>query len=972
MPFQAFPTVLLDDPREPIPGMLAIQFHHRIERELARADRRPPLAAESVRDRATAVRRLLEQGLTPTQIRALGRHGLELGRETDPHSLASLARHLEAYLAAVEAAGFLEPSLALWEAAARQRSGQPGAWLDRHPEDGPLACGVRDLAPTRLRLLCALPELGTVRFMLPTARGRGEGGHGLFANPEPHLIRMLLPGLESLGAWVDHLEIETPEGWAENPWGGALDGLFTGPLELDEPGRAGLRRAILPTEPAVWRAAVEQVCAWVAEGLPPEEITLIHPAPEQVGAILQVGLAAEGIPLQSPPPGPMLQGRVWGPLVAVLRGLCDHDPAQLAAGLGGTREGGLGGRTLHRLADMLEVADQSMPGLLTQTLARLPGELRVHAGARGLNRLDGLATAKLRVVEWLEALDWVFPAIGVRRDREDFALVNLMAEAWAGATIPVSLAEFGEVLTSGLEVMRPPVNEARTKGVVLVAPSALDEAWRGSEATLVLDLGEGAWPRVEPPLPDLDLVRQVAINRALRRMAEAGEGEPDFPPGLQTFALPQTEEGEVLPRAFHRAAFGFGRALALTRRAFVALTSDRDAEGRLRGQGQFWTALEGAGAWQPDPDQAASTLRVRWAQASPDPLTSARQRAVGLGLPGPATTLARSIPAEDRTPWTSLPGDSAENPISPTLLEALARCPYRAHAEKALRLQVWTEDGSVGLELGTLAHALLEGILSGLEGEPHWPAALMATRGLPDLSEAALLACLRDIWEARREALLAGMSQLDPGQILRLQLATEALLPRLAAVLRRDALESAPTKVELEMLGLSPVEGAWTRQLLSQEAMIGPVQLPLPVPLWVGGRVDRLERWSCGAVQFVRIVDYKTSAISSLKAYADDDGWAGAHLQLPMYQILASATYAWPVSAVLLSLREVGAPVPMMLPTHAPALRQRLLDHVAEFTARARAGVHPAIPGPHCAGCSLSAVCGRPVDLEALVEEDAE
>lgn len=970
MPFIPFDGVLLDDPREPVPGVAAIQLHHRVERDIARQDRRRALSPEALRARASACRLLLNQGLGPGAVRALKAHGLDLGRAQDPRSLASLVRHLEAYLGAVDAAGYLEPAAALWAASERQQGGQPGFWVERQPEDGPLICGLPDLAPVRLRALCALPELGDVRFRIPTSRGAGR--HGLFERPEPHLVKQLLPGLEALAATgaVDHLNLEAPEGWGENAWGDALDGLFQGPLDLDAAGRSALRRAALPTEPAVWRAAVEQVCAWVAQGVAPQDITLIHPEPERAGPFLRTWLEAEGIPVHSAAPSSLLDGPVWGPLFAILRGLADQDPARLAAGLGACAPGGDFGASLQALAGLLDLADQAGPDLLGEAIRRLPADLQALATSR-LRSLSGLAEGRRTMAGWLKELEALAQRLGLIGDGEAFyPALGLLAGVWGADAQPAGLREGLDMLESGLRVSVAPEAPPRISGVRLLAPSGLEASWPGAEATLALDLGEGAWPRLPSPSPDLDHARQWALNQALRRMSLAGEGCPDFPPALQTFPLPQAEAGEVLPRAFHRDAFGFTCALALTRRYFVALSSERDGEGRLRGQGPFWTALEGAGDWAPEPSAAASALRCRWEAPRPDALTSARQQAVALGIPGPATTLARAVPAEDRVDWVGLKGDSAERPVSPTFLQALATCPFRAWVDRGLGLPVWTEDGGTLLRTGQLAHALVEALLAGLEGAPHWPEALRDRHGLGDFSEASLLGCLRDLWEARAEAWLSEGPPLDASQAIRLRLALEASLPALAAVLRADALQARPTEAEVAAFGLP--EGPWTRQILGLEVGLEPRALPLEPPLWVSGKVDRLERWTCGERAFLRIIDYKQSSASALKAYPEDDGLVGAHLQLPLYQWLVESVHAMPVSAVLLSLREAGVVLPMMIPPEDGDAQERLFSHIGAFMARARRGEVPALPGAHCRGCALSALCGRPVDLEALVDAEAE
>ena len=83
MAFSPFEGVLLDDPREPIPGSLAVLLHLRVERQLAAAQRRPRLSREAILDRSRACQELLRQGLLPGQLRGLAIHGLWLGYQAD-------------------------------------------------------------------------------------------------------------------------------------------------------------------------------------------------------------------------------------------------------------------------------------------------------------------------------------------------------------------------------------------------------------------------------------------------------------------------------------------------------------------------------------------------------------------------------------------------------------------------------------------------------------------------------------------------------------------------------------------------------------------------------------------------------------------------------------------------------------------------------------------------------------------------
>lgn len=944
--FAPFDGVLLDDPRDPIPGAVAMALHRGAEQRLAAQDRRTPLKLPALRDRAAACQLLLGQGLLPAQLRALERYGLVLGSPKDPRSLASLVRHLEAYLEGVDGSGYVEPMAALWRSAEVQAGGGRGFWVERHPEDGPLEATLRDLAPPRLRALCALPSLGAVRFRL--AARRGAGAAGLFEGQEPHLVRQLLPTLEALGG-LEHLELDTPEGWGENPWGAALDRLFEGPLEgLPD----SLQRATLPTEAAVWRSAVELVRAWVDEGFDPAEITLVHPDPAAIGPLLATGLAAEGIPLRAHPGRPLLESAPWASLWALLTGLRDQDPGPLAAGLASPAMTPLG-RSLRALAAALDRVDQAGEGALQQAFASLPEGERRWVSERW-TFLGSLREKSQPGSAWLSDLEALAQRLELAGDRAAFyPALGLLGEAWAGERAPMGFPAFLEALEGALEVLRAPDLEPTPGGVRLVSPTALETSWAGSRATLLLDLGEGAWPMSPRANPELDWPRLMALNGALRAQAEAGEGARDFPPHLQTFLLPQAEAREVLPRAFHREAYGFNRALALTRDRLVALSAERDGEGQLRAQGPFWRALDGAATWTPACEHAASLGRWRWEAAESDALTRARQASLRGG----------SAPVADHLPGLWLKGLSAEAPLAPTLLEGLARCPFRVFGERHLKLR--PEGELHALHLGTLAHGLLEALLRGLEGAAHWPVAFLEREGLEAFSTAAVEALLHARWEASKAVSLGALEPLSASERSRLVLAVEELLPALAEVLAEDLASDTPTSEEAAHLELAE-GGGWRRELVGLEWALEPRETVLPggLRIWVHGTVDRLERWSRGTERFLRIVDYKTSRYARLSEYRE--GALGAHLQLPLYQAMVEEALGLPATALLVSLRETGKPVPMMLKGDD---RTALRASVEALLDRALRGEFPACPGEHCDTCGLSALCGRPVDIETPSEE---
>ncbi|HJU84690.1 MAG TPA: PD-(D/E)XK nuclease family protein [Holophagaceae bacterium] len=950
MSFAPFDGVLLDDPREPVPGALAVLLHLQVERRLAKAAGRAELAREAVMDRAAACRLLLERGLLPAQLRSLG---LPLGEPRHARSLESLARHLETYLGAVAQRGFMEPSVALWEAAARQERGERGFWVERGPEDGPLPAELPDLEPPRLRALLALPELGSVSFRLATSRGAGR--HGLFGTPEPHLVRDLLPRLEQLCAerGVAHFELEPPPGWGESPWGGALDGLFEGPLDLDEEGRRRLTRALLPTGAAVLRAAVEQVRAWVDEGFAPADITLLHPDPAAWGPLLKALLAAEGIAFGGLPGGPLLQSAEWAPLWGLLEGLRDRDAVRVGAGLAAAPGGSRLGQALGRLGDRLALSDQTGEAPLAEILALLPEGDRAWARERW-DFLLSLPAKRQPLGAWALDLRSAVQRLELVRDLHRFYPAwGLLQEAWSGEAGAVSFEEALEALQGFLETGTTESEPGVREGVRLAAPAQVLRDWPGSRATLVLDLGEGAWPATPRPLPDLDWERMAAINAALRKL------DAPFPPALQAFWMPRSEAGERIPRAFQREAYAFNRALALTSERFVALSSERDGDGQKRAQGPFWQALEGAGEWGPDPARAASHLRHRWEAAAPDALTRARQAAVRLQDPAALPALAAEPPESDLAPGWWKEGLDEANPISPTRLEALARCPFQVLARRGLGLQEQDDEEQVMLRLGELAHGVMEGLLAGLESAEHWPDAFREKHHLESLDPAGLEPLVR----AAAESVVLGGEALSGAAQRRLHLLLEDLVPDLAACLAWDLALKGPVKGEPELAG------PWTRRLLGTEAELPALPLETPEgPVWVRGKVDRLERITAPGGSFLRVVDYKTSRESKLKTYAKDSGFLGPRLQLPLYQWMLETRHGGPVAAHLVALRGFASLgrgfVPAMLAT--PEERQSLATNVGRLVARAREGRFPAVPGEHCAHCTLSALCGRPVDLDAV------
>ena len=425
---------------------------------------------------------------------------------------------------------------------------------------------------------------------------------------------------------------------------------------------------------------------------------------------------------------------------------------------------------------------------------------------------------------------------------------------------------------------------------------------------LILDLSEGAWPSRAAENPDLDWDRKAALNQALVQ-ATVAAGEVVFPLALQRFWLPRSEHGDQIPRAFQREAYAFNKVLAMTQERLVVLSPAHDEEGRMKAQGPFWNALEGAAPWVAPAKQVSSRLRWLWEGHELDPLAEARSQAT-LARPE-ADALTTPAPAADLVPGVRAAWLKGQPGASPTALESLAKCPFRSLAERVWRLTSDDAASRLRMARGTLVHHLLETTLLPYVGLVDWPAAFLGDLG-GELDPEAMLLTLRALWEANRETWLAGLSNIPQEQWPQVVLEVEALLPNLAAALLLDGAALTPTKEELIFLypermavvapkkgpKMLPLQEGWTRTLVALEAELGPVALELPDgrPFPVSGKLDRIERWDHEeGLSFLRVLDYKTSTKKSLDAFAEEDAPFAAHLRRP-------STCSWPRRPIPTSL----------------------------------------------------------------------
>jgi hypothetical protein len=977
MSYDPFDGVLLNDARPPVSGAVGMMLHLRVARRQAKVQGWSKPSLDGLRARAQACRELLAQGLFPATLRGLRSHGLDLGQPKSPHSLASVAAHLEAYLLEVDRAGCLEPDAALWRAVDLELSGARGLWIERTEADGPLVAGLRDLVPSRLRALACVPGLGGATFALATRRGGASSG--LFGSPQP-LVEWFLDGLEQHGQSLpNELELVEPEGWGSAPWTASLDDLFEGPLRLEAQADV-FQRGLVEGPIDLLRHATEQICAWLDAGLPPKDITLIHPEPQQAAAFLAPLLAAEGVALHVR--GgllPLIASEAWSPLWTLLTGLLRLDPCAVSAGLRASRRD-----DLRRWADLLAQADQDGPLAFNGSFMHL-GD-RAKAYTKGIWReLAALRDTTLPAHEWAERLESLASTLRLPMDPDDFyAPLGLIKEAWGRERW--TFQELLTALEAFLETARSSEIPRFSEGLRLVSPDTLLDDWSGSRATLILDLSEGAWPGRPVENPDLDGNRKAAINRALLA-ATAAEGESVFPPALQRFWLPRSEHGDQIPRTFQREAYAFNKVLAMTGERLVALSPAQDKDGRMKAQGPFWNALEGAGTWRPQPTEIHSRLRWLWDGHGSDAVAEARATA-SMARPEPGSLLT-AAPGSDRVSEVRHAWLKGRPCASPTALEGLAACPFRSLAERVWGLRSLDASSRLSMAVGSLAHRVMEAALTPYLGPGDWPSALLATLGVaPEAGAEAVLPHLLALWDAHRDAWLAELGDDIPReQWPQATLDLEALLPNLAAALLIDARAGGPTRHELAFLypermaeaeqgkgprGL-PLQDGWTRTLLALEGELGPVDLALGNgrTLAVGGTADRLERWDhLEGLSFLRITDYKTSRKTTLEDYAEAGAPFGAHLQTPLYMLIAEAALPGSVTtAALIPLRdEEPEPFTNHLRTLAEAgeqgaWRTRLVQNLAHFDERLATGDFPPTPGVICGRCELSALCGRPVDV---------
>jgi RecB family exonuclease len=335
--------------------------------------------------------------------------------------------------------------------------------------------------------------------------------------------------------------------------------------------------------------------------------------------------------------------------------------------------------------------------------------------------------------------------------------------------------------------------------------------------------------------------------------------------------------------------------------------------------------------------------------------------------------------------------------ISPTLLESLARCPFRAIAERVWRLDSQTGDiaGRVNKFVGTITHRLLQTIFQPVMDIPDWPAAFLERNNLAGPEIIPLENLVNACWLENKDKWLAEATRLSADQLSQAIRRVESLLPNIAACLKNDIEAVCPTVAELAFLFPGIVDPAakansrhaladgWRRTVVGLEYRLGPTDLPLGdgKTMCVAGIADHIELWenSTNNISFLRVTDYKTTTKTRLNAYAADDAPFSSHLQTPLYIWLAMEAFSRSAASVLIPLRETS---PAPFANHLKRLTEsnsdgsqwqfKLARTLERLDARIERGDFPPTPGEHCRNCDYSALCARPVDIAAFDNGDEE
>jgi ATP-dependent helicase/nuclease subunit B len=425
-----------------------------------------------------------------------------------------------------------------------------------------------------------------------------------------------------------------------------------------------------------------------------------------------------------------------------------------------------------------------------------------------------------------------------RRAVENFmALLDEIART--GGTEPLGAADFFEFLGIGLQGWDMGLTPPRCDQVLV---GAIERSRHPElKAVIIAGFNEGQFPRAVQEDPLLSDAERAAL-------AEAG------------FAL----DGDSLERAREERLLA---SIALTRASeHLCITwSEKDQEGAPLFPSVFLGELRAlfpalAPAPQGDALLGATTPErvVEGCLAGgPDGARFEALRAALAARPelaARAENVARAAlipPAPETVPW------SGDAPIDVTVtdLESFARCPFQFFASRRLRLEEREEFDLGALELGTLAHRMLE-----------WIGRRFMDEG-PALGDLEADACARLAAEAA-EAVL--------GKEGRAALERDPLLGYRAARCVEDI------AVFLRARGRIERQGAWRPRAVEWEFKRGKGGAPLGFErdgrtFAVQGKIDRIDLSEEGP-PLLCVYDFKSAARFTLDAI-----YHGLSLQLPLY-----------------------------------------------------------------------------------------
>ncbi len=872
---------------------------------------------------------------------APGRFGAVAGHRTTEDRLLRLQRELAGLPRPVmrrlqETGGLPGDALrALAGAALRLGSGRPGG-----------ACVASDVLSLALEALSDLPigARGPIVVFLPDPVAASEGRlvASLAARQDCTVI-LGLTGADEL----DRRYLNRMAGWGlpalELPT--AVEPLTTGARVLE----------VADPEDEV-RAAVRELTAHAATGIPLARMALLYTAGDPYASLIHEHLEAAGLPFSAPGHRPLaasLAGRTLLRLIELARSgvergafiaLASSAPLRLPDGQpvpAGhwdrlSRQAGVVDADdwqprISRLAAHLDLEEDRLAaasliqfvGQLAQLLR--PAELPGSWSAWGAWARDLLGSLLVRGQRWPDVERLAFERIGLLLDR--LSILDDLTTPLA----PPDLDAFTATIRAELEAENLPGRPAGVGLVVAPLGSAVGLAF---ERVAVVGLVEGAFPRStrdDSLLPD-----QV---KALAR-------------GL---LLPRSELGQFDLRAI--------AAVAAASEATALLTTSR-GDLRSRRSGSWPRVLDflvtervslashhqgivGHGRPASSVDLGLRSLAIHVDGGDPvyTHALASDDAALAAGL---TREQQRAVPVFNRFSGQVARGmiNPVERVLSPTALESYAACPRRYLFDRVLRLSQDERPERVAeitaRERGTLMHRILERFISdGVTGtlpEPGQPWDADAVSHLLVLLDAS-------VQESAELGITGGRVQTE---ILRRDLRNELLkFVNTDDQLRADR-GSRPHAVELAF-GFEPEPPAI-------------VELADGRRLRLRGMVDRVDLTEGDGLL---VIDYKGGSDRPFAKMDDDPLAGGRRLQLPLYaRIVAQRLGRTGPRTALYWLTKSNKLKPIEL-DH--ALDTQLEEHIGAVLDGIAEGLFPGVPGgtlgwprltfENCQYCDFDRVC---------------